>query len=164
MLDVCQRRYTIYLNHYDKLMLFNLCIYIIGYINCCLFHQVMYNAASIAESLRDAKNYGFDIDIKGFNWQHLKSKRDSYIKRLNGIYQSNMEKDAISIIKGEARFIDQKTVCCNGQSYTAKHILIATGSTGTHATDIYLTIVYNYTYYYYTYYCTYCTYYLLINQ
>lgn len=43
----------------------------------------MFNTANIADKLfNDAKFYGFDV--KGsFNFGHIKTARDSYIKRLN---------------------------------------------------------------------------------
>lgn len=43
----------------------------------------MFNTANIADKLfNDAKFYGFDV--KGsFNFGHIKTARDAYIKRLN---------------------------------------------------------------------------------
>lgn len=44
----------------------------------------MWNTASIAESLHDAKDYGF-VGVAGakLNWPTIKTSRDAYIKRLN---------------------------------------------------------------------------------
>ena len=52
----------------------------------CVPKKVMWNAASVAETLHDASDYGFDIEIKEFNWQKVKQSRDDYIQRLNKIY------------------------------------------------------------------------------
>ncbi|KAH9272858.1 hypothetical protein BASA83_004746 [Batrachochytrium salamandrivorans] len=89
----------------------------------------MWNTASVAESLRDARAYGFDVapDIP-FAWSDLKSKRDAYIKRLNGIYTTNLGKDGIEMINGTASFVDPHNVSVNGEIYHGKHVLIATGS------------------------------------
>src|SRR3981081_3181357 len=52
----------------------------------CVPKKVMWNAASVALSLADGSDYGFDIDVRDNDWAVLKQKRDAYITRLNGIY------------------------------------------------------------------------------
>lgn len=66
--------------------------------------------------------------MESFSWSFLKQKRDDYIKRLNKIYETNMEKDGITQISGTAKFIGPKSVQVGETVYTAKHILIAVGS------------------------------------
>ncbi len=46
--------------------------------------KVMYNAAAHAEFIHDHAGYGFDVDVRGFDWKRLKEKRDAYVLRLNG--------------------------------------------------------------------------------
>jgi glutathione reductase (NADPH) len=36
----------------------------------------MYYAASIAETIHQAKSYGFDVELKNFSWESMKKKRD----------------------------------------------------------------------------------------
>ncbi|KAI8842136.1 hypothetical protein BC829DRAFT_401723 [Chytridium lagenaria] len=94
----------------------------------CVPKKVMWNTASIAEMLHEAKAYGFDVTTNGFAWDQIKLKRDAYIKRLNGIYTTNLSKENVTIVEGTAKFIKSDTLEVNGEHYTAKHILIATGS------------------------------------
>ncbi|KAJ3056468.1 Glutathione reductase [Rhizophlyctis rosea] len=94
----------------------------------CVPKKVMWSTASMREALAEAKGYGFDIEVKGFSFETVKEKRDAYIKRLNGIYETNLSKDGIEQIKGHAKFVEKDTVEVNGQLYSGKHILIATGS------------------------------------
>src|SRR6266436_7441080 len=49
----------------------------------CVPKKVMWNAASVALSLADARDYGFDVDVRDNDWTVLKEKRDAYITRLN---------------------------------------------------------------------------------
>lgn len=51
----------------------------------CVPKKVMWNTATLAESIHDAKEYGFDIDASTtkFDWSVIKTSRDAYIKRLN---------------------------------------------------------------------------------
>lgn len=95
----------------------------------CVPKKVMWNAAHMAEAVGDAPDYGFDIKNKGFNWSQLKQKRDAYIKRLNGIYDRNLEGSNVTRIHGWGKFKDSKTVVADGKEYTADHILIAVGGT-----------------------------------
>jgi len=87
----------------------------------------MFNAASHAEALQHHKDFGFDVSPAPFNWPVVKKNRDAYIKKLNGIYESNLNKSKVEIIKGTATFVDKKTVDVGGQKYQGDHILIATG-------------------------------------
>ncbi|KAL1923105.1 uncharacterized protein VTP21DRAFT_9481 [Calcarisporiella thermophila] len=97
----------------------------------CVPKKVMWNTATVAETLRDAKEYGFDVGGFKFNWPILKKKRDAYIKRLNGIYERNLEKDKVEYLNGHASFVDAKTVKItkDGEEkfVQANKILIATG-------------------------------------
>lgn len=51
----------------------------------CVPKKVMWNTAMIAESLHDAKDYGFlsEPNAIKFDWSVIKKSRDAYIKRLN---------------------------------------------------------------------------------
>jgi glutathione reductase (NADPH) len=99
----------------------------------CVPKKVTWNAAAISETFRDAKAYGFGgYDQPTFDWPLFKSKRDAYVKRLNGVYENNLNKDKIEHIKGRARFVakDEVEIALEGggtQRVKAKHILIATG-------------------------------------
>ncbi|KAK3776325.1 hypothetical protein RRG08_039911 [Elysia crispata] len=93
----------------------------------CVPKKVMFNTARHAELLHDHKGYGFDVEVKGFDWGRIKQTRDAYIKRLNGIYEANLEKSNVEKIVGHAKFTQDKCVEVAGQKYAADHIMIATG-------------------------------------
>ncbi|MBP6515348.1 MAG: FAD-dependent oxidoreductase, partial [Steroidobacteraceae bacterium] len=50
----------------------------------CVPKKVMFNAASLAHGLEDAREYGFDVAVGGHDWAALKRGRDAYVARLNG--------------------------------------------------------------------------------
>ncbi|HME40027.1 MAG TPA: glutathione-disulfide reductase [Steroidobacteraceae bacterium] len=93
----------------------------------CVPKKVMWNAASVALSLADAHDYGFDVAVGANDWSQLKRKRDAYVLRLNGIYERNLASKGVAYVRGEARFLDKSTVEVNGHRMTARHIVIATG-------------------------------------
>ena len=93
----------------------------------CVPKKVMWYAASLAHALDDAREYGFDLDVRGHDWHALVAARAAYIERLNGIYASNLERDGVVRIEGRARFVDAGTLEVDGTRYTADRILIAVG-------------------------------------
>ncbi len=93
----------------------------------CVPKKVMWNAASIALSLADASDYGFDVTVGGSDWGSLKRRRDAYIARLNGIYERNLAAKGVALVRGSARFVDAHTVEVNGVRMKAAHIVIASG-------------------------------------
>lgn len=93
----------------------------------CVPKKVMWNAAHLYDGLQLARDYGFKFGRARFDWPELKRKRDTYIQRLNGIYNNNLNNSGVDVVDGYARFVSRDTVEAGGQHYTAKHILIATG-------------------------------------
>uniref|UniRef100_A0A914EEJ7 Glutathione reductase n=1 Tax=Acrobeloides nanus TaxID=290746 RepID=A0A914EEJ7_9BILA len=94
----------------------------------CVPKKVMWNCAVHAEFLRDHADYGFDVTLNGFNWKKIKEARDAYVRRLNAIYEDNLKKSNVEIIRGTASFNEEGSVTVNGVSYRGKYTLIATGS------------------------------------
>ncbi|PWI32980.1 glutathione-disulfide reductase [Vibrio albus] len=94
----------------------------------CVPKKVMWHGAQIAEAIKlYSGDYGFDVDLKSFNWRKLVESREAYIKRIHESYNRVLGNNKIRVIKGFAKFVDNKTVEVNGEQYTADHILIATG-------------------------------------
>ena len=93
----------------------------------CVPKKVMWNASALAEAMEDAPAYGFDVSEPGFDWGRLRTARDAYVERLNGIHRRNLDVAEVSHIQGQARFVDARTVEVDGARYSADHILIATG-------------------------------------
>ena len=94
----------------------------------CVPKKVMWNAAEVAAGLGDAADYGFRVTADGHDWPLLKKKRDAYILRLNAIYESNLAKHHVELVRARAHFIDEHTVAAAGRKLTAEHIVIATGA------------------------------------
>ncbi|HEV7611986.1 MAG TPA: glutathione-disulfide reductase [Steroidobacteraceae bacterium] len=93
----------------------------------CVPKKVMWNAASVAQSLIDAGDYGFHVTVAGNDWPTLKRKRDAYVLRLNAVYERTLTTKGVTLLRGAARFLDKNTVEVNGERLTARHIVIATG-------------------------------------
>ena len=94
-----------------------------------------WNFASINENIHAGRHYGYAIPENiGIDYAHFKNIRDATIKRLNGAYENNWNREGIDLVHGHARFVEPKTIeVSTGPDgsektrYTAKHILIAVG-------------------------------------
>ncbi len=93
----------------------------------CVPKKIMWSAAGMAEALHEAAGYGFDVDLRAFDWGALKQRRDAYVARLNGIYARNLEASGVTCLNGWARFVGPRTVEVAGERHDADHVLIATG-------------------------------------
>ncbi len=97
----------------------------------CVPKKVMWFGANLAHALHDAKDYGFDIDNRGFDWNHLVTKRENYIAGINSWYHNYLADSNIDELQGFASFVDQHTVDVDGKQYSAKHIVVSPGTTPT---------------------------------
>ena len=93
----------------------------------CVPKKVMWYAAEIGHALEAAEGFGFEVSAGGHDWAGLKSRRDAYIQRLNGIYAGNLERKGITLLRGRARLHGPNLVAVDGQTIGAGRIVIATG-------------------------------------
>ncbi|KPK38300.1 MAG: glutathione reductase [Gammaproteobacteria bacterium SG8_47] len=93
----------------------------------CVPKKVMWFGAGIADTLRDAPGYGFDVSVNQFDWSKLVAARENYIQGINHWYENYLKDSNIELLKGTARFVDSHTLDVDGTQYTADHIVIAPG-------------------------------------
>ncbi len=93
----------------------------------CVPKKVMWYTAEHAHFHAHAADYGFDMEVRGHDWGELKRRRDAYVKRLNDIYEANLDRRGVEYIEGYARFKDANSVVVGDREYKADRIVIATG-------------------------------------
>ncbi|WP_404393266.1 glutathione-disulfide reductase [Pseudoalteromonas phenolica] len=94
----------------------------------CVPKKVMWHGAQVAEAIKlYAPDYGFDVELKNFDWAKLVESREAYIGRIHKGYEGYLAKNGVTVINGFAKFVDNKTIEVNGEHYTADHISIAVG-------------------------------------
>lgn len=99
----------------------------------CVPKKVMFYGAQIAEAINNyAPDYGFDVDVKKFDFKKLIESRQAYIGRIHNSYNNVLAKNNVDVINGFGKFIDAHTIevtFADGSTerVTADHILIATG-------------------------------------
>ncbi|MEO0343131.1 MAG: glutathione-disulfide reductase [Pseudomonadota bacterium] len=96
----------------------------------CVPKKLMVYASSYSDMFQDAVGYGWSKTRPSFDWTKFNAAKDEDIDRLEGIYESNYEKAGGRLFKASAKLIDAHRVALStGETFTAKHILIATGGT-----------------------------------
>ena len=95
----------------------------------CVPKKVMWFGANLAHAIEDAKDYGFDVEQKGFSWSTLVEKRDGYINGINTWYHGYLKDSNIDELVGFASFVDAHTLDIDGKKVTAEHIMVSPGTT-----------------------------------
>lgn len=94
----------------------------------CIPKKLFSYAAHVHEELKDAADFGWTFGGSTFDWARLVANKDREIARLNGIYERLLANAGVAILRDRATVLDPHTVECGGKRYSAKHILVATGS------------------------------------
>jgi glutathione reductase (NADPH) len=87
----------------------------------------MWNAGELAHALRDAAGYGFDVPLWRHDWPLLKQLRDEFIERINAIYQRNLDKRQVELLRGHAKLTSAQSIEVDGRVLSAGSIVLATG-------------------------------------
>ena len=81
--------------------------------------------------IKDASRFGIDGIEKGsvsFNWNKAVKRSDGIVKKLTGGVEFLLKKNAVEIIKGEAKIVSANSVLADNRLIETKNIIIATGS------------------------------------
>ena len=77
----------------------------------CVPKKVMFYGAQIAEAINSyAPAYGFDVEVKKFDYAKLVESRQAYIGRIHTSYNNVLAKNNVDVFNGFARFKDTKTI------------------------------------------------------
>ena len=93
----------------------------------CVPKKLLVYGAHFAEDFEQAAGFGWSLDEAQFDWATLIANKDREINRLNGIYRNLLVNSGVTLHEGHARIVAPHTVEINGEHFSAKHILIATG-------------------------------------
>ena len=93
----------------------------------CIPTKVMAHAAALVRTPAHAEAYGIEMPVASVDFSKLRARRDEVVNTLRSGVEMLLA--SVTIVQGEARFVDAKTVEANGVRYTADRIVIATGST-----------------------------------
>ena len=93
----------------------------------CVPKKLLVYASHFAEEFEDAAGFGWAVGERKFHWPTLIANKNKEIERLNGIYGRLLANAGVELHEGRATVVDAHTISVNGETYTAKYILVATG-------------------------------------
>jgi len=95
----------------------------------CVPKKFLVYGAEFSQMLADAPGYGWTVGESSFDWPTLRDNVQKEVKRLSGIYTSNLAKAGVTAFEERAELVDAHTVRLktSGSELTAERILIATG-------------------------------------
>jgi glutathione reductase (NADPH) len=94
----------------------------------CVPKKLMVFASGYSAAADEARSYGWDVTIGDFDWPKFRKNLHAELDRLEGIYRINLGRPGVDIFDHRAVLQDAHTVkLADGQTFTAKHILVATG-------------------------------------
>ena len=94
----------------------------------CIPKKLFAYAAHAREDFEVAKSFGWTTGEPRFDWATLLSNKDREIARLNGVYERVLSLAGVEIMRARASVVDPHTVEIGGRRFSARHILLATGS------------------------------------
>jgi len=94
----------------------------------CIPTKALLHSAEVADVTRDAGAVGVQAAFQGIDMPQVNKYRDGIVDRLfKGLTGLVSAKD-ITVVSGEGKLVAPKTISVNGELYTGKNIVLATGS------------------------------------
>ena len=94
----------------------------------CVPKKLMVFASEFASVPEQARGYGWNIGEGTFDWLTFRKYLDKELDRLEGVYRSLLKNSGVETFDARATLRDAHTVVLsNGETKTAKTILVATG-------------------------------------
>ncbi|MEL7319551.1 MAG: glutathione-disulfide reductase [Pseudomonadota bacterium] len=95
----------------------------------CVPKKMLVYGAHFAEDLEDAKQFGWDIEGKSFDWVRLRDIVQRDVTRLEGLYGETLSNHDVTVFEERAEITGPHEITlASGKVVTAKYILIATGA------------------------------------
>jgi glutathione reductase (NADPH) len=94
----------------------------------CIPKKLLVYASAFRRDVEDAVGFGWTPPPPSHDWRALIRNKDAEIARLNGVYAQLLDDAGVRRIEGRARLVDAHTVAVGRETFSAEHILVATGS------------------------------------
>ena len=94
----------------------------------CIPTKALCRNAEVVNLMREGEVWGVKTGEIAFDYAPVFERKEAVVKQLREGVEMLMGAPGITAIKGEASLKDANTVVVNGEEYSAKNIIIATGS------------------------------------
>ena len=94
----------------------------------CIPTKALLHSAEVADVTRDAGAVGVQATFQGIDMPQVNKYRDGIVDRLFKGLTGLVSAKEITVVAGEGSLVAPKTISVNGELYTGKNIVLATGS------------------------------------
>jgi glutathione reductase (NADPH) len=94
----------------------------------CVPKKLMVFASGFPEAFEEARAYGWEVGAARFDWARFRGHLETELDRLEAAYRNTLSNAGVTVHDARATLVDAHRVrLADGQEFSAKHILIATG-------------------------------------
>lgn len=94
----------------------------------CIPTKALLHAGEIADNTRHAAEFGVQAEFKAIDMAGVNSYKDGVISKLHKGLQGLVKSRNVTYVEGFGKLVAKDTVEVNGQRYTGKNVILATGS------------------------------------
>ena len=94
----------------------------------CIPTKALLHAAEIADQTRESEQFGIKADLVGIDMAGVNAYKDGVVGRLYKGLQGLLKQGKITIVAGEGKLVAKDTVEVDGQRYTGRNVILASGS------------------------------------
>lgn len=93
----------------------------------CIPTKSLLHSSEIYKQILNASDYGFDIEIKNFDFSKIAEKRDKTIEKIRKSLELAVKNSGVQVVNFEAKVKDSSTIIAD-KEYCVGKIIVATGS------------------------------------
>ncbi|WP_158840487.1 dihydrolipoyl dehydrogenase [Saccharothrix deserti] len=94
----------------------------------CIPTKALLHAAEVADNAREGDQFGVKSSLEGIDIAGVNSYKDGIVSRLYKGLQGLVKANKVTLVEGTGTFVGPNTVEVDGQRYTGKNVVLATGS------------------------------------
>ncbi|MEV0681253.1 dihydrolipoyl dehydrogenase [Actinosynnema sp. NPDC050436] len=94
----------------------------------CIPTKALLHAAEVADNAREGDQFGVKSSLEGIDMAGVNSYKDGVVSRLYKGLQGLAKANKVTLVEGAGTFVGPNTVEVNGDRYTGKNVVLATGS------------------------------------
>lgn len=94
----------------------------------CIPTKALLHSAEVADASRESETFGVKATFEGIDMPAVNTYKDGVVDRLYKGLQGLIKSGGITVVEGEGKLVDAKTVEVNGERYAGTNVVLATGS------------------------------------
>ena len=94
----------------------------------CIPTKTLMHSANLYREIGEAGKMGVNVTGAEADFKAMHARKTQVVEQLRGGVAQLLKGNGIDVLEGEAAFVSAEAVTVNGETYTAKNFIIATGS------------------------------------